>query len=179
MWEKSGATNVNRDDNILTFGQFSWRFPESYARSPVPESSVRSLVPGVQCPAAACSLRRLALAPNDRECSISVVDLFSSVSSFSPLSSVAWQGVCQHTLKYQCHPKLLVSSTITSVIRNYKCHPKLLMSSEITNVIRKSDRCRKKRLLSDSDFCPKPLIRLTDRCRCRTDVAQSLTWIPT
>ena len=30
------------------------------------------------------------------------------------------------------------------------------MWSEITNMIRKSDRCREKRLLSDSDSCPKP-----------------------
>ena len=36
-----------------------------------------------------------------------------------------------------------------------------------------SDRCRQKRLLSDSDICPKSLIQLSDRCRFRTDVAQS------
>ena len=41
------------------------------------------------------------------------------------------------------------------------------------NMIRNSDRCRQKRLLSDSDICPKSLIQLSDRCRFRTDVAQS------
>ena len=53
---------------------------------------------------------------------------------------------------------------ITLKLVKYECDPNLQMWS---------DRCRHNRLLSDSDICPKSLIRLSDRCRCRTDVAQS------
>ena len=45
---------------------------------------------------------------------------------------------------------------ITLKLVKYECDPNLQMWS---------DRCRHNRLLSDSDICPKSLIRLSDRCR--------------
>ena len=36
-----------------------------------------------------------------------------------------------------------------------------------------SDRCRRSGHLSDNDICPTAVILVSDKCRCRTDVAQS------
>ena len=37
-----------------------------------------------------------------------------------------------------------------------------------------SDRCRRSGHLSDNDICPTAVILVSDKCRCRTNVAQSL-----
>ena len=68
--------------------------------------------------------------------------------------------------------------TVGATSQDYPWACEIRKWSKIANVIRNSDRCRRKRLLSDSDFCPKSLIRLSDRCRCRTGVAQSFDSCP-